>query len=487
MSVGAASRRGLGINFAAQGVRFALQFVVTVVLSRLLKPNDFGLLAMASPVLAFVWLFADLGLTQATVLRATISQRELTFLFWVSADFGALVCLALILTAPLVAAFYDEPRITGIVCVLATSILLNGLYSQHVALLNRRLAFGALAIVEVGGLAIGAAAGLAIALAGGSYWAIVLNQVIGTAASLLLAWMLARWRPSLPKSVESARSLLNFGGNVTGFNLVNFFARNADNILIGRVLGEVPLGLYDRGYKLLLLPLSQISGPIAKVAIPMLARSVGEPGHYRRSYLRLLEIILLLTYPGVVFACVASRPLIAIVLGPQWSGAAPVFQILAVGALFAPVSNSTGWLFLTQDRSREMRDFGIVSSLAFVCSFVAGLPWGITGVAGAYILVGCVQGPAVWWAATRRGPVTFAVLVRAILPYWIASVPVAIVSLLCLGRITGWISLAVMLAAAYVVFAAAMTAMPRGRTALRDVQAQVAALLRTRSRGLAPG
>jgi PST family polysaccharide transporter len=266
----------------------------------------------------------------------------------------------------------------------------------------------------------------------------------------------------------------NLGGNITGFNLFNFFARNLDNILIGKVAGEAQLGLYDRAYKLLLLPLSQITSPIAKVAVPLMARTQHDAALYKKSYLKMLEVILLLTYPGTVVALVASHMLVVTMLGEQWAGAAPIFQILAVGPFFAPISNSTSWLFMTQNRTREMRNYGLASSIAFVLSFIIGLPWGVVGVAACYIGAGVIQGPLIWFAATRKGQVSFGDLVKALSPYVVAlAITIPLIWLISLRLPASIISLAAMLVMAYAAFTLAMLLTRRGRTALADVISQV--------------
>ena len=472
-----ASVKGVAVNYVAQILRFAVQFISQVILARLLMPTDFGLVAMAAPLVAFIQLFADFGLTQATVQRQNITQQQLSFIFWINFSLSAVLGLATVAAAPLAAWFYGEERVTPIMMVLGCTFVLSGLYAQHLALLNRRMRFVSLALIDLISFGVGAVAGIVAALEGFGYWSIVISRVAISLSTLGMAWAATRWLPSWPKLITDARAILGFGGNITAFNVVNYFSRNLDNVLIGKYLGEAQLGLYDRAYKLLLLPLSQITGPIAKVASPLLSRLVGEPEHYRRAYLRLLETVLLLTYPGVIFAVIWSEKLIVTVLGARWIEAAPIFAILGIGGLFAPISSSTGWLFITQNRTREMRNCGALSSAAFVLSFIVGLPWGVIGVAGCYIAVGAVQGPLVWWAATRHGPVSFGRLMRALYPYALAGVVTAIAEYglrqMAIAPIPGLI---LGLAAAYVVFVAVLLVTPGGRQAFRDVRNQMASL-----------
>lgn len=473
-----ASVSGIAVNFAAQMVKFGLTFLYQILLARLLQPADFGVVAMAAPVLAFVGLFADFGLTQATVQRANISQQQLTLIFWINCLLSLALAIITVVVSPLVGRFYHNEQVTPIVVILGSMFFLGGLYAQHLALLNRRLAFAKLAVIDLVGFLAGAAAAIAAAMLGLRYWAIIINGVVTGIVTLVLAWMFTRWVPGRPQWAEDARALLGFGGNITTFNVVNYFARNLDNVLIGKYVGVVGLGLYDRAYKLLLLPLSQITGPFAKVATPLLAQLLDDPPAYRRAYTRMLEAICLLTFPGVVFAMVSSKLLIDTVLGSRWDGVAPIFSVLAIGAFFAPISNSTGWLFITQDRTREMRNWGVVSSAMFVLSFILGLRWGAQGVANSYVAVGALQGPLIWWAVTRRGPLSFVQLLSGLFPHGVA-LAVTIVGQIALQRVLPYKPWALIAlgAAAYPVFVLGLGTTVGGRQAIRDVAHQARDLL----------
>src|SRR5678815_5297568 len=141
--------------------------------------------------------------------------------------------------------------------------------------------------------------------------------------------------------------MIRFGGNLTGFATINFFSRNLDNLLIGRFWGAQQLGLYSRAYQLMMLPIDQINEPITSVAVPSLSRMADSPEDYRRAYLRMLEKIAMLTMPAVALMIATSDWIVAIVLGPQWRDVGKLFTILGIVALIQPISNTTGWLFIT--------------------------------------------------------------------------------------------------------------------------------------------
>lgn len=178
--------------------------------------------------------------------------------------------------------------------------------------------------------------------------------------------------------------MVRFGGHIMGFNLVNYFSRNADNILVGRVLGAAALGLYAKAYGLFTLPLGQIRVPVWQVSLPMLRQLVGEPDRYRKYYLRLVDTVTTLTLP-IAFLCVLEADLIVdVLLGPNWSGAVPAFRILALAGLIQPSMETLGNVQLSLGESRRYMRWGFVSALVRVSSFVAGVWFGIVGVAVGY-------------------------------------------------------------------------------------------------------
>ena len=472
-----ASVNGVVINLVSQLARFGMRFAYQIVIARLLLPGDFGLVALTAPVITFVQLFADLGLSQATVQQKDIDQEQLSFLFWVSVAAGLALAVLCVAAAPLVAAFYGDPRAAGVMVVSGSLLLVSGLYSQHLALLNRHMRFRALALLDLASFALGAAAGIASALLGAGYWAILVNQAVVSVSALIIAWVVSGWVPGRPGPYSRMKPLLHFGGNITGFNFVNFFSRNTDDILLGRFAGEHALGLYDRAFKLMLLPFSQISGPFTKVALPLLSRSQDEPEFYRRAYQRMLGAVLLMIYPGLVFMIATSHDLIVLALGERWAEVAPIFAILGIDAFVAPVGNSMGWLFVSQGRTREMRNWGVVTSVLFVCCFAIGLHWGPRGVAAGYAAAGLIEISFLTRVVTRKGALRGRDFWPVVLPF-VLGIGITFAAMHGLRAVlphNPW-SLLVEACAAYAVFVASLTALPSGREILRDVAAQTTRL-----------
>ena len=419
------SVRGAAATFVAQGMRFVLQFGSQIALARLLSPADFGLVAMIGPVLMLVQIFNELGLSQATIQRAEISQQELSSLFWLNVGISVVLALIMAASSSSIAFFYGQPEL-GLICIsLAGLLVSSGLASQQIALLNRHMRFSALAWIDISCSAFAVVVGIAAAWFGMRYWSLVLMQVANSATILIMAWTMSNWRPSWPSRHAGMGLLLRFGGHVTGYNLINYAGTNLDSVLIGKLGGSVALGLFDRATKLVAAPIWQISLPVARVAVSLLSRLHAQADRYRHAYLRMLQGLLLATVPAVVCIAMTSHQFVPMLLGPAWTDAAPIVTWLAVATAFAPLSISSYWLFLSQNRVGEQLMYVCIKTGIAVLALLVGLRGGALGVAESYAGFAILVHGSLLWGATRQGPVSHGDVLRACYPFAFSGLAIA--------------------------------------------------------------
>src|SRR5438477_10732880 len=208
----ARSFRGGAITLTGQGARFALNLVSTAILARLLRPQDFGLVAMVTSITSFIGLFKDLGLSNATVQRLHITHEEISFLFWINVVLSLATTLLVIALAPVIAWFYHEPRLFHVTLILSLSFIISGLAVQHQALLRRQMQFKSLAVRDVIALVCGIASGITFACLGFGYWSLVAVPVAANVASCILLWSICHWRPGRLQRRVGAGGMLAFGG-----------------------------------------------------------------------------------------------------------------------------------------------------------------------------------------------------------------------------------------------------------------------------------
>jgi PST family polysaccharide transporter len=384
------SVRGGLWTLGSQGTQFFITSVSTVVLARLLTPADFGLVAMVTAITGLGQGFADLGLSEATIQREKISHDQVSTLFWINVAIGLTLMAATAALAPGLALFYREPRLRNITFLVSLTFLIGGLRVQHDALLRRQMRFTSLAIRDVLSSAISVPIAIAMARRGAGYWALVALPLISNTTQLAVTWLMVRWMPGLPRRDAKVGSLLAFGGKVAASYMIYNTSRSADSILIGWHWGAGPLGLYSRAYNLLMLPVRQLSAPARSVAVPAFSRAQSDPERFARFYLRAVSLMVWIGTPIFGFLFVAAEPVIGVVLGDRWLGAAPVFQILAISALGQLLFESLIWLFVSRGQSQRLLKLLIVIAPIIIGSFAIGLPFGIKGVAlsGSVVLVG---------------------------------------------------------------------------------------------------
>lgn len=378
------SVRGGAVTIVAQASKFILKFGSTAILARLLTPEDYGLIGMATVVVGFVEYFKDLGLSTATIQRSEINHQQVSTLFWINLGVSLLVALIVALLAPAIALFYHEPRLQLITLGLAINFVFGGLTVQHQALLRRQMQFTSLAKIEIVSMGVGVISAIVAAYYGLQYWALVL-MLMGTAISNAVGvWIACSWRPGLPRRKSGVGSMLAYGGNLTGFSLVNYFSRNLDNVLIGRRWGSQQLGLYAQAYKLLLLPIQQINNPIHNVALPTLSSLQTEPEKYSRYYYKAILLISTLGMPMVAFMFAAADKVVLLMLGKQWVEAVPLFQFLMPAAFVGTINVAPGWVYQSLGRTDRQFRIGIVMSIITTSIFMVSVNWGAIGVAMAY-------------------------------------------------------------------------------------------------------
>lgn len=464
--------RGGAYTAAAQIVRILISLASIPILARLLTPADFGLVAMVTVVTGFAAMFVDAGLSMATVQREDITHRQVSNLFWLAVTLGSGLAVLVSALSPLIAWFYNEPRLIGITLALVGSFVLSGLTIQHQALLRRVMQLKALAIIQIASLVVGQSLAVLWAWRFHNYWALVIMPLATALTQLVGTWIACSWRPSLPARGSGVRPMVAFGANLTGFNFVNYFARNTDKLLIGWYWGQELLGFYERAYKLMMFPLQSFNGPLSSVALPMLSRLASKEDSYLKAYQFILGKISCVAGAVVVFLMVNSDWVIEIVLGKPWLPSAPIFAWLALAGLRQLSTNPTGWLLVSQGRSREMFAFSIIGVPITLGSFAIGLPYGPEAVAACYAIIPLLIGtPILFWVVGRTGPVGTAEL-------WIAflrplQIPLSLwvalsVFRLFVGPVSPWIGLPLALLIAVLVWCVAMTSTRVGRTNLQE-------------------
>lgn len=374
-------------TIVGQLISFLLNISSTIFMARLLTPDDYGLVAMVTAITGFVVIFKDMGLSAAVIQKEQIDQKQVSAVFWINAAISFGIGLIIAIMAPILANFYKEPRLLEITLVFAASIFITGLSLQHNALMKRQMKFKALSFIQIGCTTVSVLIGILMAWLGYGYWAIVAYMVLNPVISVAILWLVCDWRPSFTVKALEVGSLLKFGAGITGFDLVNYFSRNMDYVLIGKYVGSGALGVYTKAYQLLMLPITQLRDPLNSVALPALSSLQNDPDKYQRFYRRFLFALSFFSMPLVIFMAVFAEELILTVLGSQWIAAGPIFRLLAFAAFIQPSLSTIGLVLITSGMVKRYFYWGVINAVVVVTAFFIGVQWGVQGVAVAYAVV----------------------------------------------------------------------------------------------------
>jgi PST family polysaccharide transporter len=376
--------RGGAIAVTARGLITIIQIGGTIVLARLLTPNDFGLVAMVTAFTSIFSLFQDVGLTDATIQASEINHIQVSTLFWINLAICVFITVLLIVLSPAIAWFYKNKQLIHIMMMSSVSFIFWGLTFQHMALLKRSMLFLRVGMIGVLSCLTSTGASIILALAGFRYWAIVFRDIILSITTFVLVWMFCSWRPGLPKKTSDVGPMLKFGTNSAGFYIVNYFSRNLDKILMGKKYGSAQLGFYSRAYYLSTTSTGQISDSLFHVSVSALSKLREDADKFRRYYLNAMSAISFVGMPLSVLMVVMRKELVFILLGPQWNKATEMFSILGLAAGMNILYYTNGWLHVSLGRSDRWLKWGIFSSTILAAAFIIGMFFGPKGIAWGY-------------------------------------------------------------------------------------------------------
>jgi O-antigen/teichoic acid export membrane protein len=409
-------RAGLS-NIAGRGASFTIRLASIIVLGRLLDPTDYGLVGMVTAVTGMLGMFGGFGLFQAAIQRDLLTNEQASTLFWLNLLLGALLTLVCFLMAPVVSAFYHEPRLVPIMCVVGIGFVITGAGTQHGAQLQREMRFGISAVIDLVSLSISTTVAIAMAAADFGYWAVVSPAVALPLATTIGLWLATGWVPGLPRWRTGIAPMLSFGGMMTLNGLVAAANGSVDKLLLGRFWGAEALGLYGRAYHLIWFPCDNINVTIGEVAFAALSRTKEDPARCRKYFLSGYSLVVALTLPLTAICALFAEDLIAVALGPKWGAAVDIFRIMAPTIMVFAISNPLGWLVNALGFVKRGLLMSLVSAPLLIAGVVVGLPHGPKGVAIAYSTVMLAKViPIAWWALQGTGIRTSEILLALVRP-----------------------------------------------------------------------
>lgn len=363
-----------------------LRLLTQIVLARLLAPSAFGVITLGLTFVLFLDLFKDMGTVTTLIQRPVLTHRLVNSLFIVNIVVGLVLSGVFALAAPWLAPSGGSEDSVAILRALGCSLAISALALVHQALIRRARRFGRMAGITIVQAVVSAVIPIVLAVLGMGAWSLVWGTLASAAVAVVMSWQASKFRPRAEFAWSDVREVSGFSLQITGFNIFNYLFLNADKVIVGRTLGAASLGLYALGQRVLMYPVRSITQMVQQVLLPTFSR-MEDNAAIGRGYLRACGGIAMLTFPAMAGITLLAGPFVLTVFGPQWTEAIPVIAILAPCGLLHSLHFTVGPIYASKGAGRLLLLWGIASGLLTLVGYLAGLPWGITGVAAGYAVV----------------------------------------------------------------------------------------------------
>ncbi len=383
--------KGLGLKATSaigwigleKGGLAVIRFVVQIVLARILAPEDFGLIAVLVVFVELGRSFVDSGFSASIVQERDVSQTDLSTVFFFNIAAGAAAAALLSAAAPLVAGFYEDPRLEPLLQALSLSLVIGSSSVVHAALLTKRVDFKTQMKIRLPANLLGGVTGIWLAVVGMGVWALVGQMLARSLTNTVLFWWSSAWRPQLAFERASLRRMLPFGSRLLAVGLLDKFFNNFYYLVIGKAFSPVDVGLYQRAMNLQGFPTLTITTSVNKVLFPLLAGIQDQPARLRRGLRRALVAVSALQFPLMTGLATVATPLVAVMLTEKWLPAVPYLRLLCIAGALHPIHGvnltllkalGKGKLFL---RLELIKKAFVVAALVFTVQH--GVLWIVVG------------------------------------------------------------------------------------------------------------
>ena len=363
-----------------------LQVLSLIVFARLLTPDDFGLFAILMIFVNFLLMFTDMGTAAALIHIKKPSQKLLSSIFFFNLFVGTALCLLLLLLSGPIALFFENPPLKELLGLISINFVIVSLGIVQKARYEKELDFKNLTLIESASVLVGITVGIAAAYKGLGVYSLVIQTLTTSTLATILIWIISRWRPLLYFSLSDIKSIWGYTANLTTFNFVNYFARNADNFLIGKFLSSSALGVYSLAYSIMLYPLQNISRVLLRILFPAFSHIQDDNEKFKKAYLRTIFFIALVSFPVMVGLIVTADTLVSLLFGDKWENLAIILMILAPVGILQSIGTTNGSIYMAKGNTKLLLKVGIWSTIVTIIFFIGGIFFGVEGVALSYLL-----------------------------------------------------------------------------------------------------
>lgn len=420
--------------------QFVTQFIFilfSIYLARILAPSVFGTVGLVTVFTNFAVFFIDMGFGTALIQKKETDKDYFSTVFWFNIAIGTFLYLLFFLTAPLISAFYNMPDLVLIIRVLCLTFIITSVTSVQSNILIKELNFKKKVVFNWIATILGYVVAFYLTYIDYGVWAIVWMYLTTAIVNSMLYWISSHWKPDFVFHWQKIKELSGFGLNVLGDTTINYWSRNYDNFIIGKVLGSSDLGIYARAYSLMMLPLKNITSVFSRVLFPAFSKIQHDIPLIRIQYLKVIKYIAAITFPIMIAMAVLSKEFVLLFFGENWAKMIPILSMLSILGAFQSLVSLNGLLYNSLGKANIAFKVSIWVNLILIITFTVGVQYGIFGLTLGYLIVGSLIAFPVYAIAIKLVDLTlldvliqiksilFSVLIMALLMYGVTFLPLS--------------------------------------------------------------
>jgi O-antigen/teichoic acid export membrane protein len=367
-----------------------IQFIISIILARLLLPEQFGLIAMLAIFMAVAQSFLDSGFGSALIQKKNATHIDECSIFYFNIFVGFLVAGLLCLAAPWIASFYNQPLLVPLTCALSLNLIINAFGLVQTTLLTKHIDFKTQLKVSVIATVISGTIGVTMALYGFGVWSLVAQSLSSNLFRTALLWLFNTWRPSMVFSFVSLRGMFAFGSRLLASGLLDTVFQNIYLVVIGKLFSPMALGFYSRAKGLQQLPVDNISGIVSRVTFTVFSSVQDDKPRLKHGVRKALTMLVMINFPMMVGLAIVAKPLVLVLLTEKWAPCIPYLQLLCVVGMLYPVHVINLNVLIAQGRSDLFFRLEILKKILIVIAIAVTYRWGIIAMIYGQIVTSCL-------------------------------------------------------------------------------------------------
>lgn len=358
-----------------------IQFFVSIILARLLSPEEYGIIAIIMVFILLANVFVESGFNTALIQKKDVDEVDFSSVLYLSLGVATILYVVIFFTAPFIASFYDQPILIQVLRVLSITIFIGAFNSIQNAYVARNMLFKKLFTSSLGSVTISGVVGIIAAYSGLGVWALVLQQLTSQLAVAVILWFTVKWRPHLIFSTTRVKSLFSYGSKLLASGLLDTLYNNLRTLIIGRMYTPSMLAYYNRGQQFPQLIVSNINGSIQSVMLPALSAHQDDRKRVKDMMRRAIVSSSFLIFPMMFGMAVVAEPLVKIVLTDKWLPAVPFLQIACFTFALWPIHTANLQAINAMGRSDIFLRLEIIKKIMGLIVLGVSLPFGVYAIA----------------------------------------------------------------------------------------------------------